>query len=87
LWFEACSEYIRKRVDDICKSYNKKWFLSSGGFLTIGNDIGDNWSNDIVFYINGKTVKVSELLNSYPEIEGFEFEKFVIQYCNEKREN
>jgi hypothetical protein len=87
VWFEACSEYIRKRVDEICESYNKQWFLSSGGFLTIESGIGGNWSNDIVFHINGKTVKVSELFNPYPKIEGLEFEKFVIQYCNEKGRN
>jgi hypothetical protein len=87
IWFDACKEYVRKRIDEICDSYNKEWFLSSGGFLTIGSGIGGNWTNDIVFKLNDKEVKISELLNPYPEIEGLEFEKFVINYCNEKKGN
>lgn len=87
LWFEACSEYIIKRVDDICKTYEKEWYISSGGFLTIGNGIGGNWTNDIVFQVNGKTMRISELLNPNPEIEGLEMEKFIIQYCNERRKD
>lgn len=83
LWFDGCAEYIRKRVDDICKKND--WVLSSGGFLTIGSGIGGQWTNDIVFSLNGKTTKISELLNPNPEIEGLEFEKFVINYCRENK--
>jgi len=80
-WFEASASYIRKRVDEISDGIKNEWEIKMGGYLTFTNGIIYKNLCDIVFISNGREIKVSELLNPNPEIEGLEFEKYVINYC------
>lgn len=54
-------------------------YISSFSDRTLVNK--DFMNKDIILKFGDKRVSVKDLLNENPEVEGYEFEKFVISYC------
>lgn len=69
-WFEATKAWVNHRIDEIIISYTNRTLVNK-----------DFMNKDIILKFGDKRVSVKDLLNENPEVEGYEFEKFVISYC------
>lgn len=88
-WFEATKKWVHLRLDKIFNRYNIPF---SVGLAYAGNfaphyserSLIDKsfFDHDIIFTVNGRSLSVKTLLNENPEVEGYEFEKFVVNYCS-----
>lgn len=93
-WYDATKTWLHLRLDEIFKRYS---FSDHIGLVYAGDytlHYSDRtlidksyFDQDITFKVNGRSVSVKKLLNENPEVDGYEFEKFVVNYCSNKYGN
>lgn len=89
IWWDACKAWTQEVVDKVItkyKVYNGFTYADGAWGIFIGKAISPPSSSDIIFKTANSYMSVNDYLNPFPEIEGFEFEKFIVKYCKENKD-
>jgi hypothetical protein len=90
IWYEAAKAWVNEKIDQNYHKLKTFYYLDNTGYLlSTGLDGGLTYSStlpDIQLNTIDNTILISELHNADPKIEGYEFERFCIDYKRKHEE-